>query len=436
MPAIEELSKKVCSHEKLIKEIEQTILEEPALAITDGNIINDGYNADVDELREIIKSGKDWLKKLQEKEIERTNISKLKIKFNKVFGYYIEITRGSLDMVPDDYIRKQTLVNAERFITPELKEYEEKALGAEEKIKKIEFELFESLRESIKKYLPELQKTAYAIAQYDCFIGFAKCGLVNNYVKPKIIKNGEIIIKDGRHPVIEKIQPHQDYIPNDLTLGNKQNFILLTGPNMSGKSSFLRQNALIALLAHIGSFVPASNAIIPITDRIFTRVGANDNLGKGESTFMVEMQEAALIINNATERSLIILDELGRGTSTYDGLSLAWAITEFIINKIKAKTLFATHYHELINVINKNKKASNYSVAVKEKDNGVVFLHKVLPGGVNKSYGVEVAKLAGLPRQIIIRSLDILEYLESEAINESKKGQKTLPLLSKKGKIR
>lgn len=417
-------------HPKVLEIINNGILPEPSLGITDGGIIADGYNEQVDELRKIMNTGKDFIKQIQEKERERSGISNLKIKFNKVFGYYIEISKGNINKVPEDYIRKQTLVNAERFITPELKEYEEKVLGAEDKIKKLEFDLFNEIREQIAGHLVELQQTAGALAQLDCLSGLAYVALENNYSKPNIIDGSELTIKDGRHPVIEKIQAAGSYIPNDATFSKEEQFLLITGPNMSGKSSFLRQTALITLMAHLGSFVSAKEASISIVDRIFTRVGASDNLGKGESTFMVEMQEAGIIINNATEHSLIILDELGRGTSTYDGLSIAWAITEFIHDKIKAKTMFATHYHELIDVIDKKDNAKNYCVAAKEENDKVVFLHKVVAGGVSRSYGVEVAKLAGLPQDIILRAMDILQFLESDDWQQAKQGQKALPLMT------
>ena len=432
---LSKLGTKLNTHTEIIEIINSSINPESGISIMDGNIIKDGYNQEVDELRFIMNSGKEWIEKLKQQEIERTGINTLKIKFNRVFGYYIEISKSNLSSVPDNYVRKQTLVNAERFITPELKEFEEKVLTAQEKIKKLEFELFENIRSQIGEHLKKLQKTAYIIAYVDCLLGFSKSATENNYYRPNVNENNEIKVIDGRHPVIEKIN-EETYIPNDIILNNKEhNFLLITGPNMSGKSSYLRQTAVIVLMAHIGCFVSAKEADICLTDRIFTRVGASDNLVRGESTFMVEMQEASLIINNATEKSLVILDELGRGTSTYDGLSIAWAVSEYIHDKIKCKTLFATHYHELIEVVGKMKGAQNYSIAVKETDSKVVFLRKVIKGGINKSYGVEVAKLAGLPQEIISRAMDLLQYLETEFGDKNKPViQKNLPLVTNNNK--
>jgi len=398
--------------------IDKAILEEAANSLRDGGMIKDGYNSELDDLRSISSEGKTFIKNLQEREIKRTKINSLKVRFNKVFGYYIEVSKTNLNLVPDYYVRKQTLVNAERFITPELKEYEEKVLTAEDKIKELEYELFYQVRMEVIKEIVKIQNIAKAIAALDVLSNLAFIANKNNYCKPEIIENGEIEIKNGRHPVIEKIR--NDFIPNDCKFDNDQNFVLLTGPNMGGKSTYLRQIALIVLLAQIGSFVPAEAAKISLVDRIFTRVGAADNLSKGESTFMVEMNEASFILNHATEKSLIILDEIGRGTSTYDGVSIAWAIMEFIHDKIKAKTIFATHYHELVALADKLSKASNMSVAVRENEiEGVVFLYKIVDGGVDKSYGIEVAKLAGLPKDIISRSRGVLAELEKKNIKSS-----------------
>jgi len=408
-------------HKEVVDLIQKSISEDPPLIITDGGMIADGYNAELDELRKISTSGKDWLKDLQTREIQRSGISTLKVKFNKIFGYYIEVTNSNLNQVPTDYTRKQTLVNAERFITPELKEYEQKVLGAQEKIVEIEQRLFWEIRDQVAKHFEAIQATAQILAQLDVLLNFANLALLNNYVKPEINDGGEIIIKNGRHPVIEKMLIEESYVPNDGLFNHEDHqLILLTGPNMSGKSSYLRQTALIILLAQIGCFVPAESAKIGIVDRIFTRVGASDNLIRGQSTFMVEMQEAANILNNATSKSFIVLDELGRGTSTFDGVSIAWAIVEFIYKNIKAKTLFATHYHELIDLVEKLDKAKNYCVTVKETDTGVIFLRKVMPGGIDRSYGIEVAKLAGLPKALTDRAYEILAELESE-IKISKK---------------
>lgn len=398
----------------LVHYLEHVIEEEPPAIITEGNMIKNGFNKELDELRSISTNAKDWISKMQQQEIKRTGINTLKVKYNRVFGYYIEISKANLNSVPADYIRKQTLVNAERFITPELKEYEEKVLGAEEKIKKLEQDLFFEARQETIKYFPQIQNTADLVAELDALLGFAILAVKENYSRPEIVPKKIIEIKDGRHPVIEKFSG-ESFVPNDVYLDHETHeLILLTGPNMSGKSSYLRQVALIVLLAQIGSFVPAAEAKIGLVDRIFTRVGAADNLIRGRSTFMVEMQEAANILNNATKKSLIILDELGRGTSTYDGVGIAWAIVEYIHNNIGACTLFATHYHELIEVIENLKKAQNYSVAVTEDNGKVVFLRKVLKGGVNKSYGIEVAKLAGLPPEIIDRANEVLIKLEND----------------------
>ncbi len=401
--------------------IERTIEDDPPALITEGGMIKKGIDKELDELKEIAFSGKDYIKALQIREAERSGISSLKVKFNKVFGYYIEISKANLRSVPDDYIRKQTLVNAERFITPELKEYEEKVLTAEERLKEIEQRIFLETVEKIKPYFPDIQKNARVMARLDILLSFAGSAGLHNYVRPEISDSGIIDIRDGRHPVIEMIGK-EDYIPNDILLDHKANeFLLVTGPNMSGKSSYLRQTALIVLMAHIGSFVPASQARISIVDRIFTRVGASDDLNRGQSTFMVEMQEAANIINNATKKSLIILDELGRGTSTYDGVSIAWAIMEYIHHNIGAKTIFATHYHELVDVANKLKRAGNYCVLVKEDRGEVIFCRKVAKGAIDRSYGIEVAKLAGLPGELIDRARGYLEALEK------KKGESLFP---------
>ncbi|MCX6745499.1 MAG: DNA mismatch repair protein MutS, partial [Candidatus Parcubacteria bacterium] len=411
---LKNLTKNLDEHKEIIDLIQNSIAEDPPLLITEGNMIADEYNSELDELRKISRSGKDWLKDLQTREIQRSGISSLKVKFNKIFGYYIEVSNSNLDQVPTDYTRKQTLVNAERFVTPELKEYEQKVLGAEEKIIELEQKLFWEIRNEVAKYFEAIQNTAQIIAQLDVLLNFANIALLNNYHKPELNEGEAIEIKNGRHPVIEKLNT-ESYVPNDGLFNHTDHqLILLTGPNMSGKSSYLRQTALIILLAQIGSFVPAQSAKIGLTDRIFTRVGASDNLIRGQSTFMVEMQEAANILNNATAKSFIVLDELGRGTSTFDGVSIAWAIVEYIYKNIKAKTLFATHYHELIDLVDKLDKAKNYCVTVKETETGVVFLRKVIPGGIDRSYGIEVAKLAGLPKPLTDRAYEILEELENE----------------------
>lgn len=395
--------------------IEKAIVPDPPLATNEGGMIADGYNAELDELKSISRQGKSFIQGLQKKEIERTGINTLKIGYNSVFGYYIEISKGAAKNAPADYIRKQTLVNAERFITPELKEYEEKVLGAEEKIIALEQRLFNEIRGRILEEVKKIQQTARNIALLDVLCSLAKVALENDFCKPEISVNSIIQIVEGRHPVVEKMSSNGRFVPNDcyLNRGNGANFLLITGPNMGGKSTYLRQIALITLMAHLGSFVPAQKAVIGLTDRIFTRVGASDNLVKGQSTFMVEMKEAANILASATDKSLIILDEIGRGTSTYDGMSIAWSIMEFIHGGIKANTLFATHYHELISLGEKLAHAANYSVAVKEEnEDGIVFLYKIIKGGINRSYGIAVAKLAGLPQEVVGRARQILNDLE------------------------
>jgi len=415
---------------ELVEILEKVFVDEPPATTMEGGMIRDGYNAELDELHSISRGGKDWLLQYQAKEIERTGINSLKVRFNTVFGYYIEISKANLDQVPADYNRRQTLVNAERFITPELKEYEDKILGAEEKIFALERQIFVEIVSQTANYFSDIQINAQIIAELDVLLNFARLALENNYVCPMVTEVGEINIRNGRHPVIEKFQKDH-YVPNDLILDHEKNeLLLLTGPNMSGKSSFLRQTALILLMAQIGCFVPAEMAELGVVDRIFTRVGAGDNLTQGVSTFMAEMQEAANILNNATEKSLIILDELGRGTSTYDGVSIAWAIIEYIHDYLHAKTLFATHYHELTDMIEKLARAENYCVAVSESNGKVVFLHKIIKGAASQSYGIEVAKLAGLPEQIINRSQEILDGLENkkDIRIERKATQTSLPL--------
>ncbi|MBD3328007.1 DNA mismatch repair protein MutS [Candidatus Peregrinibacteria bacterium] len=397
----------------LVDLIDHAIVEDPPLSLTDGNIVADGYNNELDELKKIAREGKTFIQNLQNEESKLTGIHNLKIRYNKVFGYYIEISKGQLDKVPNTYIRKQTLVNAERFITPELKEFEEKVLHAEEKIIALEQKIFNELRSFVLENIELIKTNAKAIALLDVLMSFTHVAKSNGYVKPEITEGNNIIIYEGRHPVIEKVSNAENFVPNDTFLiQNEERIKLITGPNMGGKSTYLRQVALIVLMAQIGSLVPAKTAELGIADRIFTRVGASDNLVKGQSTFMVEMEEASNILKNATENSLIILDEIGRGTSTYDGMSIAWSILEYIHDDILAKSLFATHYHELIPLADKLSNAENYSVAVTENDKGVIFLYKLLKGGIDKSYGIEVAKLAGLPGKTIERAKQILHDLE------------------------
>ena len=403
----------------LIRErIEKEINNDPPVLVNKGGIIAEGVNAELDELRAIAYSGKDYLLKVQQRESEETGIPSLKIAFNNVFGYYIEVRNAHKDKVPANWIRKQTLVNAERYITEELKQYEEKILGAEEKILSLETRLFNELVLALSEYIPPIQMNANLIGRVDCLLSFAKVAQANKYIRPVVSDSETIDIKGGRHPVIEKQLPlDESYIANDVFLDDeKQQIIIITGPNMAGKSALLRQTALITLMAQIGCFVPAESAKIGIVDKIFTRVGASDNISVGESTFMVEMNEAADILNNMTSRSLVLFDELGRGTSTYDGISIAWAIVEYIHEHLhaKAKTLFATHYHELNEMERSFKRIKNYNVSVKEVGNKVIFLRKLVPGGSEHSFGIHVAKMAGMPKSIVKRSNEILKQLETD----------------------
>ena len=412
----------------LIDLIEKTLTDEPAGQIGKGAVIRSGCNSELDELREISFNGKDYLEQLQERESQRTGIPSLKISFNNVFGYYIEVRNTHKDKVPEDWIRKQTLVNAERYITEELKEYETKILGAEEKILAIETKLFQDLVFNMADYIQPIQHNALVIARLDCLFSFAQVALENNYNRPQINDGYVLDIKNGRHPVIEKRLPiGEEYIANDVFLDNSsQQIIMITGPNMSGKSAILRQTALIALMAQMGCFVPADEAKIGLVDKVFTRVGASDNISSGESTFMVEMNETASILNNISERSLILLDEIGRGTSTYDGISIAWAIAEFIHEnpKAKCKTLFATHYHELNEMSKRFERIHNFNVLVKETAKNVLFLRKLVPGGSEHSFGIHVAKMAGMPPLVIQRAEQVLKDLENSHSEVGGKKQK------------
>lgn len=413
--------------------IDESIMEEPALTIKDGNIIKNGFNDELDELRNISKNGAFMIKDIENREREKTGVKSLKIGFNKVFGYYIEITKANFKQakIDETYIRKQTLSNAERYITPELKEIEEKILNAEEKMKTLEYEIFVNIRSLIYKNIDRIQKVANIIANIDVFVSMATVAQLYNYVKPIINTNDKLEIRNGRHPVIENIIGEENFIPNDTYLNSGENIInIITGPNMSGKSTYMRQSAIIALMAHIGSFVPAEYAEIPIMDRIFTRVGASDDLSQGQSTFMVEMTEVSHILKNATDKSLVILDEIGRGTSTYDGISLAWSIVEYIQEQIKCKTLFATHYHELTDLENEYDDVKNYSIAVKEDGDSIVFLRKIIPQGADKSYGIYVAELAKLPGEVIRRSKNILRDLEKNHIYNADVLSKTVAVTS------
>jgi DNA mismatch repair protein MutS len=456
-----ELAAQLAESPGLVDLISRAIVEDPPLALKEGGMIREGFDPALDELRYATRGGKDWIAKLQADEITRTGIPSLKIRFNSVFGYYIEVTKANLDKVPPHYIRKQTIANGERYITPELKEMEGKILGAEERSVKLEYELFQQVREAVLGQLPEIQQTAAALAQLDVLAAFAETARLHNYCRPQVADEGRLQIRDGRHPVLEQSLQDERFVPNDSALSSVTNFtspspprsggegrgevvqsdsplpvsghllpaqkgegennafpqiVLITGPNMAGKSTYIRQVALIALLAHTGSFVPAAEARIDLVDRIFTRIGASDDLTRGQSTFMVEMTETANILNNATSRSLIVLDEIGRGTSTFDGLSLAWSIVEHLHNQVGAKALFATHYHELTELAARLPRLRNFNVAVREWHDQIVFLRKIVEGGTDKSYGIQVARLAGVPKEVLERARQILANLEESEL--------------------
>lgn len=402
--------------------ISQSIGEDPPVHLKDGGVIRQGFHEELDTLRSYVTNGKQWILDLEKREKERLGIKHLKIGYNKVFGYYLEISKAHTQYAPEDYIRKQTLANAERYITPELKTLEEKVLGSEEKMIRLEQELFALVKEKLQRHLPRLQETASAIASLDVLTSFAEVSYRYGFMRPVVKDKEGIVIQKGRHPVVERIFNHIPFVPNDTHLNCRDNqFYIITGPNMAGKSTYLRQVALITLMAQIGCFVPADSAEIGLVDRIFTRVGASDDLSQGQSTFMVEMNELANILNNATPRSLIILDEIGRGTSTYDGLSIAWSVVEYIAERsgIHAKTLFATHYHELTELEGRIRGVKNYRIAVKEQADDIVFLRKIEPGGANQSYGIQVAKLAGVPKPVLTRAKEILAKLEIYDINNN-----------------
>ncbi len=456
---LSQLASQLAELPELIDLIARAIVDEPPLAVKEGGLIRDGFDAGLDELRSATRGGKDWIAKLQQQEIERTGIPSLKVRFNSVFGYYIEVTKANLDKVPPQYVRKQTIANGERFITPELKEMESKILGAEERSVRLEYDLFLKVREAVIGHLTSIQTTAAALAQLDVLAAFAETARLHNYCRPQIGDEGRVEIRDGRHPVLDQALAEERFVPNDTELGSsseresaptsssehesrltpaapvrsphgvsppesgirnpaseKPQIVLITGPNMAGKSTYIRQVALLTLLAHTGSFIPAASARIDLVDRIFTRIGASDDLARGQSTFMVEMSETANILNNATPRSLIILDEIGRGTSTFDGLSLAWSIVEHLHNQVGAKTLFATHYHELTELAGRLQRLRNANVAVREWRDQVVFLRKILPGGTDKSYGIQVARLAGVPKEVLERAKVILGNLEESEL--------------------
>ncbi len=420
--ALAELSDQINPCQSLLSEIESLLKEDPPLVVNQGGLIMDGIDSELDDLRKISLSGKDFLLQIQQRETDRTGIPSLKIAYNKVFGYYLEVTNAHKDKVPPEWIRKQTLVNAERYITEELKTYEEKILNAEEKIVAIEQNLYLGLVAKATEFVELIQQDARVLARIDCLLSFAEIATKNSYIRPLINRNKAIDIKEGRHPVIEsQMSASETYVPNDVFLDDEsQQIMIITGPNMAGKSALLRQTALIVLMAQIGSFVPASYAKIGIIDKVFTRVGASDNLSKGESTFMVEMTETASILNNLSEDSLILMDEIGRGTSTYDGISIAWSIVEYLHNhsKFKPKTLFATHYHELNQLANDLPRVKNYNVSVKELNNKVIFLRKLKEGGSEHSFGIHVAQMAGMPNGVVIRSNEIMRLLEKDKVTD------------------
>jgi DNA mismatch repair protein MutS len=444
VPALlDELTAQLTALPDLIELISRGVVDEPPLSLREGGMIRDGFDPALDELRTATRGGKDWIAKLQTDEIHRTGIQSLKVRFNSVFGYYIEVTRANLEKVPPHYIRKQTIANGERFITPELKEMEGKILGAEERSIKLEYELFQRVREAVLARLVEIQQTASALAQLDVLASFAETARLYNYCRPQIGAAGLLQIRDGRHPVLEQTLNEERFVPNDTALASSTlerglqpvsvtgveeavkrtevrapfpQIALITGPNMAGKSTYIRQVALLTLLAHTGSFIPAAEARIDLVDRIFTRIGASDDLARGQSTFMVEMCETANILNNATPLSLIVLDEIGRGTSTFDGLSLAWSIVEHLHNLVGAKTLFATHYHELTELAGRLPRLRNFNVAVREWHDQIVFLRKIVEGGTDKSYGIHVARLAGVPREVLERAKVILGNLEESEL--------------------
>jgi DNA mismatch repair protein MutS len=416
----------------LLEKIEKELREDAPMLINQGGIIKDGIHAELDDLRKIAFSGKDYLLQLQKREVERTGINSLKISYNKVFGYYLEVSNANKDKVPADWIRKQTLVNAERYITEELKVYEEKILHAEDKMVVIEQRLFQELVQHASDFILQIQQNARTVAALDVLLSFSMIARQNKYVRPEINESSIIDIKGGRHPVIEKQLPiGESYVPNDVYLDNdNQQILIITGPNMAGKSALLRQTALIVLMAQIGSFVPAEEARLGIVDKIFTRVGASDNLSKGESTFMVEMIETASILNNLSNRSLILMDEIGRGTSTYDGVSIAWAIVEFLHQHkdYRPKTLFATHYHELNQLAEDFVRVKNFNVSVKEVGDKIIFMRKLKEGGSEHSFGIHVAQLAGIPNKVVLRANEVLQFLEKEKHkNEPRKKLQELP---------
>ncbi len=433
---LKDIAQRIQEFSDLVMLIENTVREDAPVNVRDGGIIKEGVHKELDELRRLKTDGLAFLSELEAKERKRTGIPNLKIGYNRVFGYYIEVSKSHLSKVPSDYIRKQTLVGGERFVTPELKEFEAKVLSADERIKELELELFLNLREEIASHTKELKETAEALACLDVLLSLAKVALDNEYTRPEMTEERVIEIREGRHPVVEKTVAVGNFVPNDVRLDDEDHVVLIiTGPNMAGKSTILRQTALITLMAHMGSFVPAEYARIGVCDRIFTRVGASDQLSRGRSTFMVEMIECAHILHHATPQSLVVLDEIGRGTSTFDGLSIAWAVAEYLLRR-KVRTLFATHYHELTELARENPGVKNYNVAVKEWKGSIIFLYRLLPGPASESYGIQVASLAGLPKEVIKRAKEILNHLERKHEITPPKRQLSLPLFQINGKLK
>ncbi len=422
LPLIADIYTRLCELGELTGRILNTLIDSPPASATDGGVIREGCSPELDELRSAATEGRNWVAQLQSKEQERTGIKSLKVHYNRVFGFYIEVTKSNLENVPDDYIRKQTLVNCERFITPELKEMESKIMGADEKAKALEIKLFEDLRSYAATFTSEIQQNAEALAEIDALCALADCASRYSYCRPHVDDSDTLIIRGGRHPVLDAAMRDSRFIPNDTVLDGEDNrMMIITGPNMAGKSTYIRQTALLVIMAQMGSFIPADSAVIGVADKIFTRVGAADDISRGQSTFMVEMLETANILNNATPKSLIILDEIGRGTSTFDGLSIAWSVAEYILDHptCRARTQFATHYHELTELAMVRRGVKNYNVAVREYGDQIIFLRQIVPGAADKSYGIHVAKLAGLPSEVILRAKEILANLEENAIGEA-----------------
>ena len=433
LSALQQLQERLQLFPELTDTLSQALVDDPPNILREGGYIREGFNGDLDELIRLTTDGREWIINLEQREREQTGISSLKVRHNKVFGYYIEISKANLRLVPEHYIRRQTLTNAERYYTPELKEFEDKVVNAEARRFELELDVFQVLREQVQRYAAQLSAVSEVIADLDAFCALAEVAHLNGYCRPIIDDRDRLEITGGRHPVVEAAVGRERFIPNDLTLDDSQRLLMITGPNMAGKSTVMRQVALITVMAQMGSFVPATTAHLGVVDRVFTRVGAADDLASGRSTFMVEMSETATILNEATSRSLVILDEIGRGTSTYDGVSIAWSVAEFLHDHIRAKALFATHYHELTEMAELRPSVKNYTVAVTHQGEDIVFLHQLIEGGASKSYGIQVAQLAGLPPTVIERAKSVLSVLEEQGDQQPTPTKKDRALLSKKG---